>query len=161
MIDYRTPPLGYLVRVPQESLDSSLDASARSRAEDAARFLSFERIGHVVSSQNAAALETAEIIDNAGGNGERFEYGDPLSVELVTAYLKANDGDPYVLVCDQALIQATIARMTGASVCGEIVAPGGIISVHRDEGKIVVRARHMVLDFKFTDFVETVSAGTQ
>jgi phosphohistidine phosphatase SixA len=165
MIDYRTPPLGYLVRVPQESLDSSLDAYARDRAEDAARFLSFERIGHVVSSQNAAALETAEIIDNAGGNGERFEYGDPLSVELVAAYLKAVEkepyvhSEPYVLVCDQALIAATVERLTGASVCGEIVAPGGIISVHREEEKIVVRARHMVLDFSFTDFVETVSSS--
>jgi hypothetical protein len=155
MIDYRQPPLGYLVRVPQESLDSSLDASARIRAEEAARFLSFERIGHVVSSRNAAALETAQIIDTTCGNGDVFEYTD-LSGELVAAYLTARDEDPYVLICDQAVIVAAVAKLTGANVCGEIVAPGGIISVHRQDEKIVVIARTMVLDFSFTDFVEAI-----
>jgi hypothetical protein len=161
MIDYRTPPLGYLVRVPQESLDSSLDESARARAEDAARFLSFERIGMVISTPHAAAIETAEQIFNFL-NGTCFSTPQAIDDDPATicAFLTALDM-PCVLICEHTAIAAAISKLTRASVCGEIVAPGGVISVHRVEGKIVVRARHMVLDFKFTDFVETVSAGAQ
>jgi phosphohistidine phosphatase SixA len=158
MIDYRTPPLGYLVRVPQESVDSPLDASARARAEEAARFLSYQMFGRVISSRDIAALETAEIIDLARGTGERMEWDDeyPVTAEIAVLYLKHDDC--CVLICTGQEISAIIERLTGANVCGEIVAPGGIISIHREEEKIVVRARHMVLDFKFTDSVEAVTS---
>jgi hypothetical protein len=158
MIDYRTPPLGYLVRVPQESLDSSLDESARARAEDAARFLSFEHIGGVASSGLPASVETAEIVLNGcmeGGFVQGLsERGD---AEVICGYL-LNTREPFVLVLGDREIRAAVERLTGASVCGEIVAPGGIISVHRVEEQIVARARHMVLDFTFTDFVDSVSS---
>jgi hypothetical protein len=162
MIDYRTPPLGYLVRIPQESIDSPLDASARLRAEDAARFLSFEKFGMVCSCHHVAAVETAEIIAQSCAAEEPHIDGSLIEPWTIQSYLsfKALNGFPHVLVCAPDSINAAIARMTGASVCGGIVAPGGIISIHRDEGKIVARARHM-LDFKFTDFVESVSAGPQ
>jgi hypothetical protein len=161
MIDYRTPPLGYLVRVPQESLDSSLDESARSRAEDAARFLSFERMQHVISSAHCAAYETAEMIFISCAVDSQ-DVNDFLDADSVLGYfsLKTHLDKALVLVLDQNVIQAVVARMTGADVCGEIVAPGGVIPVHRVEGKIVIRARHMVLDFTFTDFVDSVSSVT-
>jgi hypothetical protein len=155
MIDYRTPPLGYLVRVPQESLDSSLDESARARAEDAARFLSFEKIGMVISTPHAAAIETAEILCN-DCNGLGPETDAHLEDgAVIRGYLV--HGFPSVIITTQKGIAAAVEELT-ANVCGEIVAAGGIISVHREEEKIVVRARHMVLDFTFTDFVDSVSS---
>jgi hypothetical protein len=171
MIDYRTPPLGYLVRVPQESLDSSLDASARARAEDAARFLSFERIGGVASSGLPASVETAEIVLNGCMEGG-FVQGlrEREDAEVICGYL-LNTREPFVLVLRDREIRAAVERLTGANVCGEIVAPGGIISVHRvseipsgSEGSLSqsrVIARHMILDFSFTDFVQSVTETDQ
>lgn len=160
MVDYRQPPLGYLVRVPQENLDSPLDESARSRAEEAARFLSFQRIGMIVSSKHAAAIETAEIIFQCCGGtfdpltDERLE--DP---EQICGYLV--HGFPTVVVTTQKGIQGAILPLQpGANVCGEIVGPGGIISAHRVGDEILVRARTMILDFNFTDFVEAANAGS-
>lgn len=172
MIDYCQPPLGYLVRVPQESLDSSLDTSARARAEEAARFLSFERIGQIVSVNWPAAIEAAEIISNGCSIGgepaidERLDdaeavcgYLTAISSYLASAYLEHISG-PCVLVIADREIRATAQKLCPANVCGEIVAPGGIISIHRHDDMLIARARHMILDFSFTDFVETVSAGT-
>jgi hypothetical protein len=159
MIDYRTPPLGYLVRVPQESLDSSLDESARSRAEDAARFLSFEWIGNIATSTRTAMVETAEIIHAAMGTEGSWDLGEYVDPEVVCSYMRYG-GPPCILVLSDKDIQASIASMTGADVCGEIVAPGGIISIHRQDDTLIARARHMVLDFSFTDFVEAASAGS-
>jgi hypothetical protein len=171
-IDYCQPPLGYLVRVPQENLDSPLDASARARAEEAARFLSFERIGGVASCDLPAAFETAEIIMNSIGHEIIHGLGYMEHAEVICSYL-TTFGGPSVLVLTDREIRATIERLTlphqansglagdlVANVCAELVAPGGIISVHREDGKMVVRARHMVLDFKFTDLVELVEAAS-
>lgn len=171
MIDYRTPPLGYLVRVPQESLDSSLDESARARAEDAARFLSFERIGMVVASHRVAAIETADII--LSGDAADQDIQDLDSGEVIEAYLSITLPTrpmSYVFIAGQQAIAAAISKLTGANVCGEIVAPGGIISIHRSpvpsgsEGTLSqfrVIARHMILDFSFTDFVQSVAETDQ
>jgi hypothetical protein len=157
MIDYRTPPLGYLVRIPQESVDSPLDEAARARAEDAARFLSFENIGGVASCELPAALEMAEIVVTSIGHDIVHGLSWMEQPEVICGYL-LNACPPFVLVLSDREIRAAVERLIGANVCGEIVAPGGIISVHRDEEKIVVRARHMVLDFTFTDFVDSVSS---
>jgi phosphohistidine phosphatase SixA len=157
MIDYNKPPLGYLVRAASSDLDSPLDLSGRERAEAAAQFLSFEKIGQIVSTAHAAAIETAEIIfqDCVTANhcpeaDERLEDPDQICGYMI-------HGFPSVVITTQKGIQAAIARlMPGANVCQEIVAPGGVISIHRVDGKILVRARTMILDFTFTEFVEAV-----
>lgn len=156
MIDYNKPPLGYLVRAASSDLDSPLDLSGRERAEAAAQFLSFERIGGVASCALTASLETAEIILNACGQDQGYiqglsEYESP---EVICAYL-LDAPYPFVLVLRDREIQAAIARlMPGANVCKEIVGPGGVISVHRVEEKILVRARTMILDFTFAECSE-------
>jgi hypothetical protein len=159
VIDYTKPALGYLVRSASNNLDSPLDAGARARAEEAARFLSYERIGGVASSGLPASFETASILLDALG----MEYVQGLSeleaAEVICNYLLKFDA-PFVLVLRDREIRAAIERLT-ANVCAEeIVAPGGIISVHRIAAEggcgphVVVQARTMVLNFSFTDFVE-------
>ncbi|SRR5258707_3872369 len=170
MIDYCQPPLGYLVRIPQESLDSALDGGARSRAEDAARFLSYERIGPVVSSHQAAAVETAEIIVAACSSSPAGPEIDEMLEESIYSYFAQPGATaaPCVLVCDPAEIRAMVSWIRpDANVCAEIVAPGGILSVHRvaAEGgcgpRLEIRARHMVLDFAFAEFVEMVAEAAR
>src|SRR5689334_8868655 len=103
MIDYTQPPLGYLVRVPQadQELDAPLDAGARARAEEAARFLSFTPIGQIVSSGSPGAIWAAQIICDACVTEYQPEV-DLLLKETIPAYLGLVL--PCVLVCRQAEI---------------------------------------------------------
>src|SRR5882672_10440224 len=128
MIDYAKPALGYLVRAASSNLDSPLDAGGRARAEEAARFLSYERLGSVVSSHQPAAVDTAGIIFAA--------FGDRYDAIVIDERLGQNiDGwltgeAPCVLVCGPLELKAAVETLT-ANVCAdEIVAPGGIVSVH-------------------------------
>lgn len=169
MIDYNKPPLGYLVRAASSDLDSPLDLSGRERAEAAAQFLSYERIGLIVSMDHAAAIETAEIIaQNCGASSpatdERLDHaavicGYLLAIEQEqnkTAWLETQQL-PCVLVLSEPSISQAVQLLCAANVCKEIVGPGGIISVHRVDEKIVIRARTMILDFSFTECAECVA----
>ncbi|HEX3091229.1 MAG TPA: hypothetical protein VHW72_01335 [Candidatus Angelobacter sp.] len=172
-INYLQPPLGYLVRIPvgDHASDSPLDEPARDRAEQAAAFLRFERIGQIYSVDRPAARDTAEIVWHSCSP----DFTDSTCIgvaEIFCEWLLNQDRRlPGVFVADYAELGLVMSRLgislanqpgdpTGANVCGELVAPGGIISIHRDdEGKIVLRARHMVLDFTFTDLEKAVTWG--
>lgn len=167
MVDYRQPPLGYLVRAPQENLDSPLDESARDRAEEAARFLSFERIGGVASCDLSACIETALILLGSFCPGQECVQGlkQLEHSEVICSYLM-NAREPLVLVLADREIREAVQRLCPANVCGEfvtreIVGPGGIVSVHRGEGFIKVVARTMILDFGWAECsAEAANAGT-
>lgn len=174
MVDYTAHALGYLVRMPQEDAEDPLTEDSRVLAEEAARFLDFMRIHMVVSSGRHAAVETGDLIfwncAPALSNVTDRNLEDPATI---VSYLKASvskdRGLPCVLVLRQQDIAAALARLgvpsaddsqPGSLERGsfELVAPGGVISVHEEQdGKIIVRARTMVLDYKFTDFVEIVA----
>lgn len=159
MIDYLQPPLGYLLRLPcgDHAADSPLDEPARDRAEQAAAFLRFERIGQIFHAQSLAAYQTAEIVWHSCSWDftDSFARGD---AETFCAWLLNPDrGRPGVLVSTQREIETALIALRAADVCGEIVAPGGVISLHRVEDKIVPRARHMIIDFSFTDLEKTVA----
>jgi hypothetical protein len=163
-IDYLQPPLGYLLRIPvgDHAADSPLDEPARDRAEQAAAFLRFERIGQIFTASQRAAREAAEIVwlscswdftdAMCGGGAESF----------CKFLLDPDRGLPCVLVATQREIESALTGLGVANVCGEIVAPGGVISIHQSAGEgacgpqIQVRARHMVLDFSFTDLEKAV-----
>jgi hypothetical protein len=171
MIDYLQPPLGYLLRLPcgDHAADSPLDEPARDRAEQAAAFLRFERIGQIFHAQSLGAYQTAEIVWHSCSWDftDSFSCGD---AETFCAWLLNPDrGRPGVFIGSQDQKTAVMQRLgislanqpgdpTGANVCdGEIVAPGGVISLHRDGEKIVPRARHMIIDFSFTDLGKAVA----
>jgi hypothetical protein len=178
MVDYLQPPLGYLLRIPSgdHAADSPLDEPARARAEEAAAFLRYERIGRIYAEPRAAAVEAGQIawLSCSRDFGDCVYAGDP---ESFVAWLKDSDrGLPAVLVATETWIEAALKIMLGASVCAgeivqpqqanpglagvpEIVAPGGIISIHRDGEGVALRARHMILDFAFTDFVKAAEWG--
>lgn len=153
-IDYLQPPLAYLVRipVPDAEADSPLGEAARGRAEDAARWLSFQPVALIVCSPGQAAEQTAEILRHGIYMSEKIV--DAQLGPSLLAYIR-NPG-PHVLVLRQQEIESLL--LPSANVCSgrELVAPGGILSVHQTEGLRVI-ARTRVLDFSFTDFVETVS----
>lgn len=171
MIDYTQPPIAYLVRVPQQDELSLLYGTALARADDVARFLSYEEIGPVVCSAAIAAVETAEAIFSmccARAQRGASPEVDEILHETIGAYLRHREpGPPAVLVCDEKALRAGLAV---ANVCDgeeELVAPGGIVSIHRDprsaaEGgcgpnSLVAIARHMILNWKFSDLVAMVA----
>lgn len=161
MIDYTQPPIAYLVRVPQADELSLLYGTAPRLADDVARFLSYEEIGPIVASGSPAALETAEVIYAAVHSTYAGVELDDRLEETIAAYLKGREpGPPAVLVCDLAALKA---GLRAASVCDgeeELVAPGGIVSIHRDPGGspgLVAIARHMILNWKFSDLVAMVA----
>jgi hypothetical protein len=178
MINYLQPPLGYLVRIPcgDDAADSPLDEPARDRAEQAAAFFRFERIGQIFTADQPAARDAAEIVWQSCS----WDFTDALCAGGAESFyeflLDPDRGLPCVLVATQREIESALQRLgvslanqpgdaPGASACGEIVAPGGIISLHGIAGEgacgpqIQVRARTMVLDFEFTDFVKSVAWG--
>lgn len=174
-IDYLQPPLAYLVRipVPDAEADSPLGEAARGRAEDAARWLSFQPIAVVVCGPNAAADETAEIMLHGGHIVDKISEAQ-LGTSLM-AFIK--DRGPHALVLRQQEIEAALEglgvqstqvllrRLASANVCAEvskeIVAPGGVITIHEMADGFIARARTRILDFSFTDFVHTVAETEQ
>jgi hypothetical protein len=175
-IDYLQPPLAYLVRIPVPDADagSPLDEGARGRAEDAARWLNFQPVNVVVCSPGEAAEETAEILHHGNYTSEKIV--DAQLAESLLGYIK--DRGPHALVLRQQEIRAALASLgvsslqkmsnrdaqvlteeAAANVCAEPVAPGGIISIHQQGEGLRAIARMRVLDFSFTDFVETVSVA--
>jgi hypothetical protein len=164
-IDYLLPPLGYLVRIPvgDHAADSPLDEPARDRAEQAAAFLRFERIGQIFTIDRPAARETAEIVWHSCS----WDFTDAIAAGGTESFCKflldPDRGLPCVLVATQQEIEYAVTGLGIANVCaGELVAPGGIISLHAIAGEgahgpqIQIRARHMVLDFSFTDLEKAV-----
>lgn len=169
MIDYLQPPLGYLLRIPcgDSAAESLLDEPARDRAERAAAFLRFERIGQILALPLSAAHETAQIVW-LGCSPDFYDQVDAGVTETFLELLKNPDrGLPCVFVVTQGELQLVLkslgvsqANQPGDADANEIVAPGGIISIHRgDAGEIAVRARHMIMDFSFTDFVKAAAWG--
>lgn len=162
-IDYLMPPLAYLVRipVPDAAADSPLEEAARGRADDAARWLSFQPVAVVVCSPGEAAEQTAEILQHSNQTAEKIV--DNQLAESLLGYIQ--DRGPHALVLRQQELEAALALLLPgrANVCGseagtELVAPSGIISIHQQGDELRVIARTRVLDFSFTDFVETVSS---
>ena len=168
-IDYLQPPLGYLLRIPcgDHAVDSPLDESAKARAEEAAAFLRFERIGRIYSVDRQAARDTAETVWLTC-SPDFTDWLHAGTAEIFCEWLLDQDrGLPGVFIADYAELGLVMSRLgislanqpgdpTGANVC-ELIAPGGIISIHRDGEQIAVRARTMVLDFAFTDLVRTIA----
>jgi hypothetical protein len=169
-INYLQPPLGYLLRLPcgDDAADSPLDEPARDRAEQAAAFLRYERIGQIFTADRQASRQTAEILWLATS----WDFTDQvIALEHMLAFteaLRINAGLPCVLVATQQEIESALTSLIpGANVCGEHVAPGGIISLHRaelsdplhphKETVILPRARHMIMDFSFTDLEKAVA----
>ena len=187
MIDYLQPPLGYLLRIPcgDHAANSPLDEPARDRAEQAAAFLRFERIGRICETNRPAARETAQIVWlSCTPDFTDYIYASAGVDEFCDFLLNEDRGLPCVLVAAQREIEAALQRLgispanqpgdpESANVCGEgavsnqqsalgqseIVAPGGIISLHQADTGIIARARHMVLDFRFTDLEKAVAWG--
>lgn len=160
MIDYSQPPVAYLVRVPLADQDSLTDAGRR-QAEEAARFLGYEEIGPVVCSGPVpAAVEAADIIfTNVKTSFSGFEIDWHLA-ETVGAYIRNRGaGPPTVLVCDLPALRAGLRaagvdKGRGDQSEAEIIAPGGIVSIHRGaDGKLTAVARTMILDFSFQEFL--------
>lgn len=161
MIDYLQPPFGYLLRIPcgDDAADTPLDEPARDRAEQAAAFLRYERIGRIYETNSNAARETSMAVWlSCSPDFTDYIYSDLGPDNFCKFLLDPDRGLPCVLVSTQREIEAALKSLIpGANVCGELVAPGGIISLHRSEEKIVPRARHMILDFSFTDLERTVA----
>ena len=168
-VDYLQAPLGYLLRIPcgDHAVDSPLDEPARDRAEQAAAFLRFERIGRIFKTNCNAAQDTAQIVWlSCTQDFTDYIYGALGVDDFCTFALNEDRGLPCVLVATQHEIETALERLgvslanqpgdPDANVCKEIVAPGGIISVHRCDSGLAVRARHMVIDFRFTDFEKAV-----
>jgi hypothetical protein len=167
-IDYLQPPLGYLLRIPcgDHAVDSPLDESAKARAEEAAAFLRFERIGRIYSVDRQAARDTAETVWLSCSPGFT-DYICAGTAEIFCEWLLDQDrGLPGVFVADYAEMGLVMARLGVANVCAEeIVEPGGVISLHAHvaqppsagDTQVIARARTMVLDFTFTDLVRTIA----
>jgi hypothetical protein len=151
------------VRIPvgDHAADSPLDEPSRDRAEQAAAFLRFERIGRIFTVDRPAARETAEIVWHSCTPDFTDCFYTGVAEIFCEWLLNPDRGLPGVFVSEYAEALHVAARI-GANVCGgEIVAPGGIISIHRDsEDKIALRARHMILDFAFTDLEKAVAWGS-
>lgn len=173
MIDYTQPALGYLLRIPCSDVaaDSPLDEPARARAEMAAEFLSFERIGPIAAADHPAARETAECVRAAcspGSMEEAILYATEDLQAVCSWLVDPLRGLPCVVVATGCGIETmlgsllqTFAEAPSPQGEKEVVGPGGLISLHRDPetSAIVVRARTMVLNFAFADFVEAVNAS--
>lgn len=165
MIDYTQAPIAYLVRVSQADELSLLYGTAPARAEEAARFLSYEAIGPIVSSPGPAAVETAETIFGAVTSTHAgIEVDDRLAESIATYLCHREAGPPCVLVCD---LPALRAALHAANVCDgeeDLVAPGGIVSIHRDPAGapgLVAIARHMIMNWKFADLVAMAADEAQ
>lgn len=184
MIENIHPPIGYIVRLAQTDdraiyPDSPLDAVGEAQAEEAGRFLSYERIGKIVSSNNCAAVRMAEIIgyscsgidiytgveiDNCFGpvgiDGESLNQYR-LRQETILSYLAQPEMClPCVLISYQNAIDALCAYLYPERD-SEIVEAGGIISIHKSEvsDMMILQARSRVIDFTFNEYFEAIYAG--
>lgn len=164
MIDYTLPPIAYLVRMPPEDAESALSVPRGwELAEEVARFLSYEEIGPIVSAQVEAAERTAQIIFDGVTSTHSGVEVDAKLEQTIGVYLREREaGPPAVLVCDLPALRAGLVaanvRIGSGHEDDNLVAPGGIVSIHRDprapeEFRLAAIARHMILNWKFCDLV--------
>ena len=135
--DYRQP-LGYLVRVAQ----------TQEQAEEAARFLSYEQIGQIIASPDAAAEAMAEIILNACNSSfAGFETEDvlkPVSAADESLFVNRLRRETILAYLTQPQMGPTI--FIGHDV--PHVSPGGILAVYRERDEFLFFPRTMIENYE-------------
>lgn len=166
MDNYLQRPVAYLLRVgtAEENhnfTDPPLSSKGVEEVEAAAYFLSYERLGKVVTSDLSSAVATAEIIWNTGicsrpailpgfrptesvPDESREQYRLRLSV-IFGSLVQPKMRLPVVFVCYPSQISMICDLISPGIPAGDVVAPGGIIAIYHDGNKFEMDPRMGVI----------------